>query len=232
MAEYTVQYIKHLTTGLPEDDVVTTFHFKTNEAGVSQDTALDLAGHVAASHFNATNTANGAFLEQYISGEVSRTNLPDLRVYDELNPGSPIAETNQLSFRNKGSGFVDMPGEVSVCLSFRGAYGQLLEELGTTRPKARVRGRIYEGPLVAQTGSGVPVRPDSNMRAMLLDFADRLGDVSGIPELVAVNAQWVVWSRTNASSVPVVEAWVDNAYDTQRRRGVAPTSRDVRAIGA
>lgn len=39
--------------------------------------------------------------------------------------------------------------------------------------------------------------------------------------------QWRIWSPTNNNSVLIDNGWVDNAWDTQRRRGVEATARTI-----
>jgi hypothetical protein len=41
--------------------------------------------------------------------------------------------------------------------------------------------------------------------------------------LGGVNVDWVVWSSKLRTSVPVTDWHVDNAFDTQRRRGIGAT---------
>jgi hypothetical protein len=107
------------------------------------------------------------------------------------------------------------PHEVAMCLSYRGQA-----EVGV--PQRRRRGRIYIGPLSDQTGnisrSGGDVRPSDNARATVANAAARLRNRSG-------PAIWATLSSTDGVAVPVVNGWVDNAYDTQRRRGTKATLR-------
>jgi len=45
------------------------------------------------------------------------------------------------------------------------------------------------------------------------------------PTETAGGWDWVVYSPTNGNTVNVDNGWVDNAFDTQRRRGLAVTAR-------
>jgi hypothetical protein len=40
-------------------------------------------------------------------------------------------------------------------------------------------------------------------------------------------ATLAVWSPSNGDAVPVTDGWVDNAWDTQRRRGIDRTARST-----
>ena len=41
----------------------------------------------------------------------------------------------------------------------------------------------------------------------------------------SLECTWVLWSRANNAMFNVVGGWVDNAFDTIRKRGNAPTAR-------
>lgn len=106
-----------------------------------------------------------------------------------------------------------LPREVAICLSFQG-----LRIPGT--PQARRRGRIYIGPV----GTSVQTagRPTSATRTALLTAAQQLyTDI----QTVDASYRWAVWSTRDGTAVPLHDAWVDDAFDTQRSRGNAPTTR-------
>lgn len=130
---------------------------------------------------------------------------PRVPVFDEsmgLSQGTPVATSN-------------LPGEVSLCLS----YSAKTVSGGNRR---RRRGRIYIGPLntaAADTSSNVAARPNVNFQTCLKGAGLALAEAS------TLGASWVVWSRKSSSAAVIHEGYVDNAFDTQRRRGVAPTSR-------
>jgi hypothetical protein len=95
---------------------------------------------------------------------------------------------------------------------------------GATRPRARDRGRVYIGPLSASgciSQEATTLRPfvSDNLRNTLIDAGRRLANFAGLP------ATWVVWSRKAAAVHNVVALSVDDAFDTQRRRGERPNVR-------
>lgn len=105
-----------------------------------------------------------------------------------------------------------LPSEVAICLSFQG------ERVGG-QPQARRQGRIYIGPL--RTTVNVSGRPGSAFRATMASAAANFKDaIEAIPD-----ASWVVYSTVNQSSTVVTNGWIDDAFDTQRRRGVERTAR-------
>lgn len=125
-------------------------------------------------------------------------------------PRSPVYESQ---FGLLTTGTTQMATEVAVCLSFQGSKVSGL-------PQARRRGRIYFGPL-ANTAAGSDGRL-TNANALL--FAD--AGQSFLDSSVAnANWDWAVYSPTNGTAIDVVDGWVDNEFDTQRRRGRIATQR-------
>jgi hypothetical protein len=104
------------------------------------------------------------------------------------------------------------PSEVALCLSY--ATTDAWE--GTT---ARRRGRIFLGPLQS-SDMGIP-RPTTPLVPATLTLGQALYSVGG------TEAMWMLWSPTDAIAAPIEVVSVDNAWDTQRRRGLSPTSRSV-----
>lgn len=135
--------------------------------------------------------------------------------------GVPII-TQHFTITNSNTTF-SLPNEVAVCLSFRAAYGSDVEfGGGGTRPRSSDRGRVFIGPL-----GDVSLPATSTKEARVWeDFREAV--VAGAEVLIDAAADdwtWCVWSRTDEALKPVVAGWVDDAFDTQRRRGVEPTER-------
>jgi hypothetical protein len=100
------------------------------------------------------------------------------------------------------------PRDIALCLSFNGG------------PNAKTnRGRIYV-PIWAIQGSGqLAVRPTSGNRAVVGALPTIFANLGG------ANVDWIVWSR-KANAATKVERWyVDDEWDTQRRRGLKSTAR-------
>ena len=118
-----------------------------------------------------------------------------------------------------------LPHEVAICLSYNA-----LPISGTSQK--RRRGRIYIGPLASNAATDIlptnVVRPEEALRQVLLDSGERLSQ-----EFDAVGYDWVIFSpTTHGSDAPVLtdaaisqvqQLSVDDAFDTQRRRGEART---------
>lgn len=106
-----------------------------------------------------------------------------------------------------------LPQEVALCLSFQGARTPGF-------PQNRRRGRVYIGPL--GTGANTNGRPTSGFVTQLATAAATLK--ANIIAL-AGDTVWSVWSTVDQAGVPIDNGWVDNVWDTQRRRGLVETSR-------
>lgn len=98
------------------------------------------------------------------------------------------------------------PREVALCLSF----------FADTNVPTR-RGRVYFGPFDGgQTGTG---RPSTNLRNALIDVGQLFSGLGG------ANVDWSQYSQKLARAVRISDLWVDDEWDTQRRRGVQSTTR-------
>lgn len=106
------------------------------------------------------------------------------------------------------------PGEIAVCLSF---YG------GSNAPYNR--GRLYI-PFAAFSGSApAGSRPSAANRTKVGDLVPLFAGLGG------VNVDWIVWSPTKKAATKVDHWWVDDEWDTQRRRGLKPTTRTAGTTG-
>ena len=106
-----------------------------------------------------------------------------------------------------------LPSEVAVCLSFQ---GQKVPGF----PQRRRRGRVYIGILAAAANS--VGRPSTTLRTTLATAAATLCSnlkAAGNPALLSV------WSQVDAAAVEVTDGWIDDSFDTQRRRGVQNSTR-------
>jgi len=183
-------------------------NFVTNSWGLTTDT-------VGTPDWNEIRNAFKLFydnLDVFLSPSVAQ-NDHEVKFYalPGVQPNYPIAERFfSLSTNPAGTA---MPSEVALVLAFQGVRTPGLEQ-------ARRRGRIYVGPLDTTTTSGE--RPTTAFRTAVVDAALAFdADLDTITPIV----EWGVWSETNQAMVEIASGWVDDAWDTQRRRGLAPTTR-------
>lgn len=205
-----VQVVFDCTTALPKDAVVNTLAFDVHEAGSSSSWKPLLAAEVGLAYFNASGSNGGLF------GHVgeSMAGTYTVKVYDLGESEPRDAEEYSSTFTPTGSA-TPLPNEVALCLSFKTSQGNV----GPSN-----RGRIYFGPLngpsaVAKDTNGF-AKPTAGLQSALLNLGRRLYD-----NAIAQDMAWAIYSRKHNSLGLVQNCWVDNAFDTQRRRGNAATGR-------
>jgi hypothetical protein len=101
-----------------------------------------------------------------------------------------------------------LPAEVATCLSFSGSRPGLPRE----------RGRIYLGPLT----NGVLEVDEATGRTKVTALWMNLCTAKALTIAGGTDSEpvrWVVYSPTNNTSVIVRQGYMDDAFDTQRRRG-------------
>lgn len=108
------------------------------------------------------------------------------------------------------------PGEVAVCLS----YASSTTWDTSTR---RRRGRIFCGPLANGVMQGE--RPATALITATIALGNALAAVGS-----GVGANWMIYSPSDATSAEIQTISVDNAWDTQRRRGLSPTERTTASV--
>lgn len=232
------------TSGVPRDSVVNTFAVKavtpiTGANGGDLTTLL--------SRFYNQSTSVGHSVSNYLSAELSRaTGACTWDIYDVTGHedgtahGSPIF-SDTMTLAEAANSAVQMPSECAIVVTLRGAGWQtaLVDvpggapgPAGNTHPRARLSGRLYVGPLCDTAnnskvaGSG-PAQVNPTVGTALLDAIQDVYD-----QLAAASESLTlcVWSRAASLFTGVTHAQVDNAFDTQRRRGQDATTRTTRAL--
>lgn len=134
-----------------------------------------------------------------------------IKVYP-LAGGQPELVKEYTAKLDPGSG--NGPSEVAICLS----YAAVDDPQTST---GRRRGRIYVGPLHTANAD----RPGTSVRDLVLNMGQGLASVG-----TAGNTTWMLYSQTDASAHKIESIWVDDAWDIQRRRGKAPSTRVVQDV--
>lgn len=211
-----VQAVLQRTTGLPEDVVTNTFHFRRNTGTFTSTAATAIAAVIA--FYNDLVTSESKRVAEYINGTISRTaGAMVVKAYDgALAEGlrEPVEQTWTLAAAGAGS---PLPAEVSACLSFE-------DRNSTTVIGARRRGRIYVGPLTSEALAVSPVG-DARLQAQLQAVLRKAADQELGPAALDDSLTWCVFSPTDNALRAITHVWTDNAFDIQRRRGVAASSR-------
>lgn len=130
-----------------------------------------------------------------------------------------------------------LPEEVAACMTLRGEDWDTVPveradggDLGGApdRPRQRHSGRLFFGPLytggtVVDATTGAVRFGISGAASFGMTLLERARDLQ--LALLTADMAWCVWSRKDAVLYPIVRWEVDNAPDTQRRRGAAPSAR-------
>lgn len=221
------------TTGIDRDVSENTFFFGSGDDVTPDAMAADVAARLK-SFYNDTAAGASNALGVYLSGVIDRgTNKCLITYYDATPPlgtaghpeGPPLATTDEFTLASVEDVTTDLPEEVALCLSY---YGTGPSSSGVTLPKPRRAGRIYLGPL-----SGAAIATDATYALPAAAFVTDLC-AAGAALLTAdtTTANWTVYSRGSAKGVAsppamtqIVAGFVDNAWDTQRRRGTDPTHK-------
>lgn len=220
MAVWQVRITLPYTTGIPRDASVNTWTL-VGAPPTADAATYDLWRDRFAEFFN--QVVSGDSLAGFMSPIISRASNAckvDFFSVGDLFTGTmtPIAER---TFTLAGSTTShSMPLEVALCTSLQS--GERISPSGV--PVARRRGRVFIGPLsnyATTTTPGVIPAPNSLLVTRLSAATKTLVD-AGNPAGEGVIG---VWSRVEGSASEVTKGWVDNAWDTQRRREVDATSR-------
>lgn len=210
-----VQCTLESTSLIPENDAINVWHFQI------------LTGDVG-SNITDIKIALNTFYAQIedIYNVNTLTGVIRQKTYDlaDSAPRTPVdaGELGTFTFSDADA----LPTECAITMSFEG-------ELASGTNRARRRGRVYLGPLdigPASTTDGY-VRVGITMAETITAAASNLISAGGL------DWRWCVFSPTTAgtppwseatlglASIPVDHGWVDDAFDTQRRRGTAAQFR-------
>ena len=214
-----VQACLERDTGLPVDRFCNTFYFVTPLPGPATAADLDEAEELVIQFYNApAGTSNS--VGQYMSSLLKAGQSHTVKIYDMTAP-KPRPVIREAKFSIDFATKQPMPAEVAVCLSYK----------ADSQPgvlPGRLRGRVYVGPLgvdsISSTINDGDVAPHAALMLALRD-ASILLLAAGGPPTAPTGLQWVVYSPTRAKASIITSTYVDNAFDTQRRRGGRATQR-------
>jgi hypothetical protein len=139
-------------------------------------------------------------------GRPAGTQEQQVTLYD-LDDPKPRAPRAQVVTSKGAAPNSNLPREVALCLSF---YSE--------RNLPRNRGRIYLSP-AARGLSSLGARPSATNMSDALAMADAFSGLGG------VNIDWCVRSVMDNQFKKVTHAFVDDEWDTVRKRGLRKTTR-------
>ena len=212
MPNFAVQCTIPYFTGIPEDVCTNVLHFSRESAPISTNWD-DLATNVTDFYeFVYVGGSSGIAMANYAVPSGFRLTAYDL--------GDPIPRAPVFEATPGLAGFTPvattLPPESSVCLSFQG--NKISGE-----PQARRRGRMYLGCIGtawdSSSSSSFPKVNTTRMSHLATACQNLVGDSTDD------GWTWTVYSRTDSAGVAITNGWIDDAPDTQRRRGNNATQR-------
>lgn len=228
-------------TGLSADRFVHDFWFRWDGPIGPEAGHLDDLADAVIDFYNGAPAPQVLQVAQYMSREVSRVaNASQAKMYvmNELGqPTGSAALAKPFTLVVPQADNISLPGEVAVCLSVNADLAGVQVEVGLTRPQSRRRGRTYIGPLMTNTCAlGQNVNGVQRPRDQFVDDLriayQRM--VESTKNIMPLNAGLFasVYSPTDLAARTVVACSTDDAFDTQRRRGVKPTAKQITAVAA
>jgi hypothetical protein len=209
MPDIDMHLILHGVSNLPEDRFINTLHFSVAGIGPWETAADVIAQEVLAAYaalpagFFSAGIQFTATAKLY-NPEDSEPRPPRTAYATGMGPGG----TSGPYEKSMPVGNSRLPSEVALCLSYY-----------TDQNIKRKRGRIYLGPLNTTMLDSSTGRPSQTAMNGALALATRLSDVG------TEFYDWQLVSRVNDTRTRIEHAWVDDAFDTQRRRGIAASTR-------
>jgi len=203
-------------SGLPEDVVTNTLHFKSHSGNPLTDTALITI------QLQTGVSVLGDSYSPVLDGFIV------LKYYDLTDPEPrAVIDTDTITFTPDTAD--PLPNEVAAVLSFS-------SPIASGQPRGRSRGRMFCGPFSVGVlnAEASDAAVGSGFRADAMTFANGLmGGGSGS------TYEWAVFSPTTAGPQPwssgdvagatfiVTQGYMDDAFDTVRSRGTAPGLRST-----
>lgn len=209
------------TNGLPADRYMNTFHFNGGNAEAALVEAVAVPALIA---FWNTGVGGDPPLAAYMGQQCSRTALASRVTWYSLTepePRVPHTTTWTLGAAEATTaGGTPLPAEVACVGS-----------LTSDHPGPTGRGRIFVGPFnTSAVGAGNESgesRPALGLRLAIRASCERLANA-----MHAEAFDWIVVSSVDMENYPITHGFVDNAWDTQRRRGLDPSTRVTWLRGA
>lgn len=232
MTLFRVQHIYNHKSGQAEDAILNTLYFSSIVSPPTGTWLTDLDAAVL-KFYNDPVGSPARSIHQYIGSVQMLTARETNKIYNMADdpPRIPVGNFTDPAPDWPNNTTPAMPSEVAICLSFRG-------NLESGQPAARRKGRIFIGPLntsVLQADTNGTARVHAELQQTFVNAAQRLQ-----ADAQTAGFNWIVFSPTSVAAeqpsggdfgeFEVTSAWVDNAFDTQRRRGVNAGSRVTLAI--
>lgn len=206
---FRLQVVLKADSGIAKDHTTNALHFRVEDDQFGGLTEAERIDQIVAAMTDFYRASYNGVLSDRMADDGHEFNFYNL---DDAEPRVP---RYMFTWDFDGaSRSTSLPTECAVVCSFQA------ERLAGTN-QARRRNRIYLGPFsTAANANGVVqngVRININAAALALSQVS--DDENGWG--------WRIWSPTDQQAIIVNDGWVDNAWDTQRRRGISSEIRST-----
>ena len=204
---YLFQWAWQGASGLAEDQFVNSWHFRMSGVFAPDfENVRDLLTDFYSDDFESGAPTIANFMStENITGDYT------LKAY-QLTDAKPRTPEYEYSGSVAVGGGDSLPTECSAVFSF-----QAVVESGENQK--RRRNRTYLGPF------SVSANDNGMLKGTLVERMLFQGKQLYNSSLDSATWDWVIYSPSNDEAELVHTGWVDNAWDTQRRRGIAKTAR-------
>lgn len=212
MTTYLAQVTLKSGTGIPADNMVNTFHFTDLGLGQPDEARMGNLRDMLKNFYTVKAPSSTASIQTYMTA-YAIGNSASLKVYNlgDPKPRSPVYDNGWVMA--PASTFNPLPTEVALCCSWRAAPAS------GENPRRR-RNRIYLSGFAAD-GVTATGRPKT---ALYEDIAGAAKEMKAAAD-ASLAWSWKGWSPKDNENWDIAEIWVDNAWDTQRRRGWKASTR-------
>lgn len=206
-----VQAILQGNSALPEDRYVTTWAFASDAAETNAGKAAAIAKVRA--FYTVVRAPGPNKVCDYLAGAMINEALSEFRAYSLADPPQERVPYIESWGSTLLSNAAPLPSEVAACVSYY---------CGLNRPGRR--GRVYLGPLntSAMTSNDSPAVLSPNAQTCFKQAG------KAMIETAPLFPTWCLLTKSGVGSpqlVPITNGWVDNAFDTIRKRGEQATNR-------
>lgn len=192
---------------LPADNLVNTWHFE----GSGSD--FDNVGDMLEDFYTTTPDGQIGPISDFMTSQTI-TGDYTMKAYDLSDPKPRAPQWEETRTLVELPNAAGLPDEVALVMSY---HASPLSGVSA----ARRRGRVYLGGLAS--AANVVGRPATAFRTIVAAAGRDLIQASN----ASTSWDWVQYSPTANAANTVVGGWVDDSWDTQRRRGRQATSRVV-----
>jgi len=217
-------------TGITADTVDNDFYFSMSDFDEIGATRADNLRDTLTRFYNNVHAPGTVSLASHLGDQLDRSSLATIiKFYSLEEPlsfplvwGSP-KQTRSFTL-GTATPSTSLPSEIALCMTYHSDLTDVPETATNPtpppafiRPASRRRGRIYLGPFNANALVESPTVFEPTPSTELLNgVAGAGGFIQGdLPP----NTQWNVVSQADEQTYDVAGGWVDNAWDSQRRRG-------------